>query len=348
MRKTPLVLALLIIWFSVLHITSSSIFAADISVIDGRYEGEKYVSITGKIARGDLEKVKHASAQAINATERNLTLHINTGGGDLLEAMKIGRFARKLLATTYSYGKAIVPPGHWLIKSEKEFQQAPFNLHVLPKGVPLTEKDIVRCYSAGVFILYGGVNRYVSDNNDFRNGKESIIVIGIHRPKFDASYFSELSPEKADKQYKALQEEAREYLIEMDAPQSLIDQMFDTASDKVQLIESDKFRKEYLASKAPFFDEWLIAKCGSSGQKAALDEKEYGEYMMMSSDLLFEVSSNRLLKNQSDFKNPLPEGITPERARYIVGKLDDHNSQVSGCKRFAVRKFQEEWAVNAK
>ncbi len=332
-----------------LHITSSSTFAADISVIDGRYEGEKYVSITGKIEQGDLEKVKRASIQAISATEnRNLTIHVNTGGGDLLEAMKIGRFARKLLANTSAYGKKIVPPGHWIIESTKEFQQSRFNLHVLPKDVPLTEKDVVRCYSAGVFILYGGVKRYVSDNIDFRHGKEFITVIGIHRPNFDASYFSELSPEKADKQYKSLQEKAREYLIEMDAPQSLISQMFVTASNKIQLIESVKFRKEYLASKVPFFDEWLIAKCGSSGPKTALDEKEYGEYMMMSLDLQFEVSSKRLLKIPGDFKNPLPEGLTPERAKYIVGKLDAHDSQVSGCKGFAVRKFQEEWAVNAK
>ena len=81
--------------------------------------GNPIVYISGPVVKGDLEQIKRASVRAIlSETEhptRTLQLHLNTPGGDLEEAMEIGRFARKILAKIKSNGKTVIAP-----KSQEE------------------------------------------------------------------------------------------------------------------------------------------------------------------------------------------------------------------------------------
>jgi len=321
--------------------------AAEVSVIDGRYKGEKYVGISGPIEKGDFEKVRRASIKAINISSSELVFHINTTGGDIEEAMKIGRFARKLLATTFVYGKVIYSPGDERIKLGEKFQQSRFSQHVLSKEVPLTDNDIVHCYSAGVLILYGGVRRYIEDNGDFRTREHKIIpVIGIHRPYFNSTYFASLSPEKADKKYKILKQKFTEYLLEMGAPQSLIYRMLKKSSKKVELIPAKEFR-EFLDYTVPFVDEWLNAKCDFGASPYALNEKEMDEFIAYLG-LQGEALIKGLIKPGPEFEEFEPPGFNLKRIKDLLErseKVSKHVNKILACEDFAISKFQVKWAL---
>ena len=157
MNRVQIIIFLVIVFTNVIAPANG----AEISIIDGHFKGEKYVSISGPIEKGDFEKVRIASITAIHMSQYRLTFHINTGGGDLVEAMKIGRFAREHLVRTYVYGNVIYSPGDKRFEAALEFQQSRFTSRVLENELPLTETNLVRCYSAGVLILFGGVSHWV-------------------------------------------------------------------------------------------------------------------------------------------------------------------------------------------
>ncbi|MFZ0932506.1 MAG: hypothetical protein WAN11_28160 [Syntrophobacteraceae bacterium] len=320
--------------------------AAQVDVIDGRYEGEKYVSIRGEIAEGDAAKVQQAAKTAIQQGNNTLALLLSSGGGDIVEAMKIGRFARELLATTYVYGNTLylpnTPDGAQLEKDMKTHSQTRF--HLRPVINELGKDDVVQCYSACVLILYGGVNRYVSDNNDFRNGigkMKQIPVIGIHRPYFDKVRYASFSPDEAKNKYKELEELVRKYMQEMGAPTSIIDRMFRTASNNVDLIPAEQF-KEFYHSKEPFFDEWLLAKCSGYGGTSALTAEEQREYADLEKHQKEAFMSGHISSDEI-YSTYAPPGMTRERAIYLNNKIKSHNDNTMACRESAVELYQSQW-----
>jgi hypothetical protein len=66
-------------------------------------------------------------------------------------------------------------------------------------------------------------------------------------------------------------------MLEMGAPQSLVDRMFVKASNEIELIAADEFRTLYKEEES-FLQEWLIAKCGATGAQYALSPTEYAEF----------------------------------------------------------------------
>ena len=112
--------------------------AAQVEVVNGRYDGQKYVSISGPIVKGDTKEVERAAKIAIQQGNNGFALLFNSDGGDVTEAIKIGQFARELLATTYVYGNTLYIPGtsegNELEQSGKEFTQTAFSLHPVKSG----------------------------------------------------------------------------------------------------------------------------------------------------------------------------------------------------------------------
>jgi hypothetical protein len=127
------------------------------------------IDITGEISRGDYDKLNGffggQGGQSIQ------TIGIDSPGGSIDEAMKIGR----------------------LLRNRERWVAVPEN---------------GECASACVLILAGGVRRYPLGR------------VGIHRP-----YFEELDPSVtsagADQAYKAMFQEIRNYLSEMNVPTAL-------------------------------------------------------------------------------------------------------------------------------
>lgn len=110
-----------------------------------------------------------------------------------------------------------------------------------------------KCYSACAFIALAAPSRmFLGD-------------IGLHRPYFDRSYFSSLSPTRAEERYAGLEQKARAFLVENYVPTDMIDKMFNTSSEDVLLIDSVEAERIFGRFK-PSFHEWLIAKCGPEEQ----------------------------------------------------------------------------------
>jgi hypothetical protein len=235
-----------------------------------------------------------------------LQFYLNTGGGDLDEAMQIGRFFREVLAGVNVYGNVIIAPGSDDEKRLMKAGESAGNLGVVvaAAGASLNETQIVRNYSAGILIFYGAVQRSQRDNVDRRAGgaPRAIPVMGIHRPYYDREFFGRLSPSKAAEAYKTLERTVRGYLSEMGAPQALVDRMFASPSDKVELVPATEFEAFYQHDES-FLEEWLIAKCSGAS------------------------------------KTPASRGLAD-----VSTKVGSRNSAVQDCRDGAISAHQQDWA----
>jgi hypothetical protein len=107
-----------------------------------------------------------------------------------------------------------------------------------------------QCYSACVFIYVAGSTRYASTS------------LGIHRPFFDKKYFSGLSADDAKLKYDSLLNTIDKYLTEMGVAKELIEKMFRTPSNELEMLSLDEIEK-WISRNPAALGEWLIAKCGS-------------------------------------------------------------------------------------
>lgn len=196
------------------------------------------VVIDGEIKHGDLKKVKRVAYEIISSPSyNNLNIHLNSKGGDVKEAMLIGNLFRELLATVTVYGNIIRVDDGIIEKAITENPKLAILFQYdkrISVGTTLADGDIRKCYSSCVFIFYGAVNRHIRDNVDQRDGylddRNSIPVIGIHRPYYENDYYSDLTPMEAQKAYKDLAGMVRSYLLKMGAPLSFIERMFKKSS----------------------------------------------------------------------------------------------------------------------
>ena len=314
--------------------------------------GDPLIEIRGEILAGDLSKVRKIAAGVVfsqTASNRKpLKFHLNTPGGDVGEAMKIGQFFRDILANVESYGNIIYAEGS---QEERDFifgkdPNKIRDLISIPIDATITDKDIVKNYSAGVLIFLGAVKRAHRDNSDQRHGflkQKSIPVMGIHRPYYAKEFFGSLSPAQAQEAYRNLEAAVRKYMLGMGASQHLVDRMFLTASNEIQLIPADDFRKLYNEEEV-FLQEWLIAKCGVTGAQNALNSDEYSDYIKIEA-----CQTKSRMQDQSaaekqplyvyptqEFPSPYPEDL--------YRKVRFHNHKVHACDDSAVVNHQLEWA----
>ena len=123
---------------------SSIGFAAEVFTTQDTF-GKPLIEIRGEIQRGDLLKVERAAIDVVNSQQppfrRPLLFHVNTAGGDITEAIKIGRFFRHVLAHAESYGKIVIAKGgedeQILILSKGKSKDRDYA--VLPIDAPLSE-----------------------------------------------------------------------------------------------------------------------------------------------------------------------------------------------------------------
>jgi hypothetical protein len=308
--------------------------------------------------KGDLTKIKKTSSEVISSLNEHggeyyapgntpLRFHLNTPGGDIEEAMKIGKFARDILVEIDSYGTIIIAPG----SEEEKYLNArkdPWkdrDYIILPPDDPLTEKHIVRNYSAGIIIFYGAATRAHRDNSDQRLGfYKKIPVIGIHRPYYVGEYFSNLSSAKAEQAYKILESSVRSYLSEMGAPQALIDRMFNNASNDIELLTAEEFRG-YYKSEESFLQEWLIAKCGDTGHyQNILKDDEAKDFTQMEWEQAKSRVADKAKADKPVFYLYQSERFPQKYVENLYNKVRNHNFSVNSCQEKAVSLHQREWS----
>lgn len=320
-------------------------WSADIYLINGRAPDSKYIKLSGVIAKGDLAAVKSAVMKDLLESPSTVTVVLNSPGGDVNEAIAIGRYLRRYMATTEVDGADFYNPnnelGRSLVKDSKKYPSMVYGLVPAPSG-RIDPKKIVRCYSACVLIFYAGVQRSVSDNVYLKERGQKpvkIPVMGLHRPYYDQSAYAKLSPGKAQREYAALDKEVRNYMLAMGASNEVVDRMFRTASNQIDLVPEKKFKKMFKAI-APFFQEWEIAKCKPFGPRAALSKADYDTYVQYQAAMKAAVKKHPNLPTNDRFGFFIVPGWDESKIARIYNEIDVYNSQSMACRTDALWRYQ--------
>lgn len=156
---------------------------------------------------------------------------LNSPGGDIEESIKIGTLLRSGL----------------------------FQSYISKHG---------QCNSSCFILWTSGVRRFPASailGSDGFEGK-----LGLHRPFYDRGQYSSLNPAEARSAYEELEAYVRAYLLGLKVPSEIVETMFRTKSTNTVFI-SDLDMIEKLGQEAPFFEEWLIAKCGELSYEEGFD-----------------------------------------------------------------------------
>lgn len=187
---------------------------------------------SGEIVRGDHDRLRDFLGGAAGRKVMRIRLW-KSPGGNVDEAIKIGRLIRRLKLTTEI--AVSVAPGHIL----NDFAPGDGDM----------DDDNATCASACVLVWMAGI---------VRAGNWRLVV---HRPYYDPAYFAGLSADEADQRYRELEKQAYDYLREMDAPESLIKTMREVPSTDGRILDRVYVREE-VSMVIPSYDEWQTAKCG--------------------------------------------------------------------------------------
>jgi len=340
MRNIPIQTLLILFVFY-----SGTLFAAEFTIEKDEFH-QSNIIINGEIKKGDLEKFRSTILSLISAEFINgeITVDINSPGGDVLEAIKLGRLMRSLLISIKVHGNIFrTNEGQWAYELIGKTTSDNRSGYIrLAKGDPIKSEHIKRCHSACVLILAGAIKRNFSDNYDQRtlgvgDMSRKIPTIGIHRPTYDKAYFSKLSASQAKNEYLKLEKVVRDYLNEMGASQRLIDRTFATSSQNIDLVAADEFLK-LMPQEEPFFEEWLVSKCGTGSTKDALTPEEFMRFNQRSELLRQFVKKSPVTPSLSEILNYVPPGFTEKESQSLDAKVRLHAGKVSNCKKQAIKK----------
>ena len=228
-------------------IGSVPIRAADIrNMYDTRTDGQATTGsfgfvLEGRIETGDFEKLKKAYGdlrinQFLIGSPGFNTLYLASPGGNLAEAIKIGRFIRALKLET------IVPS-----RSGPQMQAQMVEQRKLKNP-----KANYTCASACFFIFVAGVKRAFDEP-----GKP---ILGIHRPYLSDSDLRSLTGEQAINSARQMRAIVESYLKEMNVPAKYADAMFLVPKDELHWVGEDAYRADFDGVISPLKD-WLAARC---------------------------------------------------------------------------------------
>ena len=213
--------------FSYKYSLNTIIFCFILSVLSPTYAADitvDYFQITiylkGEIKKGDFEKLRSALKETIDP-KISLTrvINLDSPGGDVIEAMKMGRLINKLRISTKVATKN---------PADRTSRKVPDHKSTPPNN----------CSSACFFVFVGGTIRAIqSYTTSQRVGEFYELVymtgVGIHRPFFDKGYFSKLDSSKAQEKYLDLIKKTKQYLLEMDVANNLIERMYKISSRRL-------------------------------------------------------------------------------------------------------------------
>lgn len=233
------------IWTVLLSAIMVSATAAELRVnADGSYRS---MDIEGPIGIGDYDRF----IQLVKENQSKLSgVHIYSAGGNLYEAMKIGRALRKLEISSQ------VP-----MKGDDGLPSCDDLLGSKPRS-----PENCTAASAAFFIHIGGVHR----------GGTYLVV---HRPTFEATEFKELSQAEAKVAYDKLLLDAKAYMDEMALPLQIQDIVLNTPSSDAMVLDETTVRT-YIWGDLPYREEWRRAKCGKLTANELQRSKAIGARML--------------------------------------------------------------------
>jgi hypothetical protein len=187
--------------------------------------------LNGQILKGDYDKV----ATFIRAHHPFVgAFSLASPGGDVDEALKIGRLFRKYLIITAAPDSLRIADGN---VTNDDVPHLSEGLRDLCRGSDCT------CASACALIWMGGV---------VRSG-----MVGLHRPRTTDPMFRGLPPADASTAYRRVLEKIAAYLNEMEVPKSIVETMVATSSGDIRWVTAID------VDDPPSIAEWAEASCGS-------------------------------------------------------------------------------------
>jgi hypothetical protein len=132
------------------------------------------------------------------------------------------------------------------------------------------------CVSACFFIFSAATRREASTR-----------TLGIHRPYIHPRRLLSMSAHEAETLQRNALWQARSYLEDQDVPTSLIDKMFQQASTEIYWLSRDEIQ-EQLGRRPPWYEQFLIARCGLN---KSLERKYFSAYDETIIDQLVAVDS---------------------------------------------------------
>lgn len=321
--------------------------SAEFALIESRY-GYPIITLDGSIEKGDADQFRSVTRRAIllPGIDR-LVVSLDSPGGNVGEAIEIGRIVRASLASTMTaitivWPRSVEPrdyrDGHKYVYADMD--------EPLPK--------LSKCWSACTIIFFSGVSRNVYDNQDARTNDISKTAyhptIGVHRPSYPAEEYGQLSPTEAQKAYDIMLQDMSEALAKMGAPDEFIVRSMATPSREIDLIPSDEMER-LAPDTEPFFEDWLAAKCGRDTDILADQEERglYGRYRQVWADRLDMDWSAEILAWDEDVALVEEFGlIDAVRAKTIGEKVRSWGRWVDTCAEITVRTVRHEWATEAR
>lgn len=207
-------------------VTSFFSHAAEMRLnVSGTY---RTLHIEGQIEAGDYERFLKIAKES----QGDLSgIWLYSAGGDFMEAIKIGRAMRALELSS--------------------------NVPMLGRdGRPVCDAflgfkppDPANCTaaSAAFFIHIGGMHRGGT-------------YLAVHRPYFSPERLKQVSQSEAQGAYDLLQREARAYMNEMGLPPHIQEEVLNTPSDQIRVLD-EKTVRTHIWGDLPYRYEWRRAKC---------------------------------------------------------------------------------------
>jgi hypothetical protein len=184
------------------------------------------LKVEGDILRGDALKLlgmyRYYGADAAS------TIFLLSKGGDVEEAMTMGRLIRTLRLETW----------------------APLHIQLPePSGLVMPDdKDNFICASACFLIYAGGVQRH----GDF---------LVLHRPYFSKSAVLEMSDVEQESRQRKVMAEVRDYLQTMEVDQYYIDKMMSISSQDGYVVTGNEIILHPLEIIVPSIEEIVLSRC---------------------------------------------------------------------------------------
>ena len=203
---------------------------------------DNYTLLEGEIKSGDLEKLRRLFPTTGSAP---LRLYLASPGGDLAEAMKIGRLVRSLKWPTTT------PTALYSADETKR----------LAARHGVTDLTNFMCASACFFLFTAGIYRSADEGGAPK--------LGIHRPYLSQDDLKRLNSDQAIATAGQVRTTVEKYLKEMSVPPKYADQMFSVPKDAIRWISKEDFDADF-DGFVPELKDWVDAQCGkrSDAEKA--------------------------------------------------------------------------------
>lgn len=299
------------------------------------------VKIEGEIVEGDYLKFRKVVSKHLVNNKLPLRVVLNSRGGNVVQAILIGRYIRQLMASTQIWGNNIISSESEAAKTvllkqaDVKRASAWSNWRVVKPSQMVSEDDLIKCYSSCVLIFLAGTEKSTVDNTDDVSVRRFIPVIGLHRPYFNKEYFAKLKPQQAAIKYKQLESLVDSYLKDIGVSSLLIERMLKPSSDSIELVSSEEFEK-YYNKKEPFVEEFMLAKCGSAEPNKFLTGQDKVDYLDITNKRRQEFD-RRYSDNQSleyagqAYESYIPNGYETDYVHLLIGSVRDKVKYVEQC-----------------